>query len=66
MATPKEQHDARPGARNVGEGGVRTSPPDATPHHGAPPPPDAGDVIPTRDAGRGDRAPEPPDAPTPT
>ncbi len=34
MATPKEQHDARPNARNIGLANRRTPPADATPPEG--------------------------------
>ena len=34
MATPKEQHDARPNARNIGRLHVRALPADATPPGG--------------------------------
>jgi hypothetical protein len=34
MATPKEQHDARPNARNIGYGSGRSRPADATPPGG--------------------------------
>ena len=36
MATPKEQHDARRNARNVGHPNHRTPPADATPAGGVP------------------------------
>ncbi|MDF1504907.1 hypothetical protein [Roseisolibacter sp. H3M3-2] len=36
MATPKEQHDARRNARNVGHPHHRTPPADATPPGGVP------------------------------
>jgi hypothetical protein len=60
MATTKEQHDARPGARNVGEGGARTTPREAArPESGERPDP-------PRDIRRADADPESPDAPNPT
>ena len=34
MATPKEQHDARPNARNIGPAHSRVRPADATPPGG--------------------------------
>jgi hypothetical protein len=34
MATPKEQHDARPNARSIGYGSARSRPADATPPGG--------------------------------
>lgn len=36
MATPKEQHDARPNARTIGHVHSRTRPADATPPGGVP------------------------------
>lgn len=60
MATPKEQRDARPGARNVGTGDQRHPPADASP------PPAAGDVGPPRERDSAHADPERPplDAPS--
>lgn len=60
MATPKEQRDARPGARNVGVGDSRTPPADAL----RPVPAEAQDRDPSHDLRRAE--PPPRDVPSPS
>ena len=72
MATPKEQHDARPGARTVGEGGTRPSHHEAHheahhgAHHEAPRRASGQAPDPPRDIRRVDADPDSSDAPNPT